>query len=359
MYKLVLKKLDQILIEAQTALQKITNKEALVLWRQKFLGRNSVLKPILETFKDISHSERIKQGKLINVFKTTLTKAFDEKQAKLILALKTKKLAQEKIDPTIDLQPFFKHETGGRHPISIVVNQIKTFFSHLGYEIGSGIEVEKKDINFTKLNIDPNHPAHNIQDSFYIKDSPELLMRTHCTNMTVRRLLQEKSPTLYHPFAYLAIGDVYRRDDDDATHSHQFMQADGVAVDKNISMAHLKWTLNNLCRHLFGQDIPIRCRPSYFPFTEPSLEFDILCTICNGQKCSVCKYSGYIEVLGAGMINNEVFKRCHKDASWQGIAFGIGIERITMLKYHINDIRQLYLNDARFLKYFHNIKIAF
>jgi phenylalanyl-tRNA synthetase alpha chain len=218
----------------------------------------------------------------------------------------------------------------------------------MGYQVMEGPEIEVDEINFEKLNLPKNHPARDMQDTFYITD--ELLLRTHTSPVQVRTMLDNADKG---PIQIICPGKVFRRDDDDATHSHQFIQIEGLVIDKKTSMADLKGTLLEVARKMFGEKREIRLRPSYFPFTEPSVEVDVTCANCNGKGCNICKQTGWIEILGAGMVNNKVLEASGYDSSiYQGFAFGMGVERIAMLKYGINDIRMFYLNDLRFNKQF-------
>ncbi|MDE6656633.1 MAG: phenylalanine--tRNA ligase subunit alpha, partial [Anaeroplasmataceae bacterium] len=221
----------------------------------------------------------------------------------------------------------------------------------MGYSIAEGPEIETDEYCFEKLNLPKGHPARDMQDTFYI--NPELLLRSQTSPVQVRTMLAEKGK----PIKIICPGKVYRRDADDATHSHQFMQCEGLVLGKDITLADLKGALLEMARKMFGEDREIRLRPSFFPFTEPSVEVDVSCGLCGGKGCSVCKGSGWIEVLGAGMVNNNVLKMCGYDPEEiQGFAFGIGVERITMLKYRIDDIRNFYTNDIRFLNQFKEVK---
>ena len=231
------------------------------------------------------------------------------------------------------------------------IEEIEDLFIGMGYEVAEGPEVEMDHYNFELLNLPKDHPARDMQDTFYI--DPTTLLRTHTSPVQARTMLAKGGK----PIKIICPGKVYRRDDDDATHSHQFMQVEGLVLGKNISLGDLKGTLLAVARKIFGDEREIRLRPSYFPFTEPSVEVDVTCFKCGGKGCSMCKGSGWIEVLGAGMVNNNVLTMCGYDPNEiQGFAFGIGVERFTMLKYGIDDIRNFYLSDIRFLKQFKVVK---
>lgn len=237
---------------------------------------------------------------------------------------------------------------GAKHPLTRTVEEIEDLFLGLGYEIVEGFEVEQDYYNFEALNLPKSHPARDMQDSFYITD--EILMRTHTSPVQARTMEQRNGEG---PVKILCPGKVYRRDSDDATHSHQFTQIEGLVVDENIKMSDLKGTLELLAKQLFGEDREIRLRPSYFPFTEPSVEVDVSCFKCGGSGCNVCKQTGWIEILGAGMVHPNVLEKAGFDSNkYSGFAFGMGPDRIAMLKYGIEDIRHFYTNDVRFLNQF-------
>jgi phenylalanyl-tRNA synthetase alpha chain len=255
------------------------------------------------------------------------------------------KLEKEKIDVTLDAPDF---SNGSTHILNQIVEEIEDLFIGMGYSIKEGPEIETDEMNFEKLNLPKDHPARDMQDTFYITD--DTLLRTHTSPVQVRTMLEYGWKK---PVKIICPGKVYRRDDDDATHSHQFVQIEGLVVDKKTTMSDLKGTLLTLSRAMFGEDREIRLRPSYFPFTEPSVEVDVTCAACKGQGCNICKHTGYIEILGAGMVNNKVLAAAGYDPEvYQGFAFGLGIERIAMLKYGIEDIRHFYTNDLRFNKQF-------
>ena len=238
------------------------------------------------------------------------------------------------------------------HPLSIIVSQLEELFLGMGYQIAEGPEVESDYFNFELMNLPKGHPARDMQDTFYIDENT--LMRTHTSPVQAHTLLAAKGKG---PIKVICPGKTYRRDDDDATHSHQFTQIEGLVVDENISMAHLKGTLLEFAKKMFGNNREIRFRPSYFPFTEPSIEVDVSCFNCGGKGCNICKGTGWIEILGAGMVHPNVLNMCGYDSNkYTGFAFGIGPERIAMLKYGIPDIRYFYTNDIRFLKEFDKVE---
>ena len=269
----------------------------------------------------------------------------EEKKAALEEAALLARLEAEKIDVTLPAAPL---KTGTLHPLTLVTQEMEDLFISMGYTIGEGPEVELDLYNFERANIPADHPARDMQDTFYI--NPEVLLRTHTTAIQMREL--EKAAGKL-PVKVICPGKVYRRDDDDATHSHQFMQCEGLVVAENITLADLKGTLSYMADRMFGKGRDIRFRPSYFQFTEPSVEVDVSCHMCGGKGCPVCKGTGWIEVLGGGMVHPNVLEMAGFDSKkCSGFAFGVGVERVAMLKYGVDDIRNFYINDARFLKMF-------
>lgn len=321
--------------------------------KSKYLGKKSAFSDVLKSLVNFDDEEKSELGKLVNSFKMEIMDLINEKIVKLEHEKLENQLKAAQIDVTL---PGIGQQLGYRNPLFLVIEEITTIFKNLGYQVISGTEVDNEEYNFNRLNLPENHPARAMQDTFYINDPHKgknrLLLRTHCTNMTAR-ILSSAKQELKEPLAYISLGNVYRKDDDDATHSHQFMQMDAFLAGHGVTFANLKWTLEYFCQKLFGEDSKIRLRPSYFPFTEPSAEVDVSCPICGGRGCSLCKHTGWIEILGAGMIHPNVFQACGiKDATITGFAFGVGIERIAMIKYSIDDIRLFYNNDLRFLKQF-------
>lgn len=312
--------------------------------RATYTGKKSPLSEILKTMVDLAVEQKKIIGKRANEVKTKIEEAIAARRKELELMQINNKLKNESIDVTLPGKDF---KTGTLHPLSKVINEVEEIFIGMGYSIAEGPEVEIDLFNFEMLNVPKGHPARDMQDSFYITDN--LLMRTQTSPVQVRTLLEKKGA----PVKILAPGKVYRRDDDDATHSHQFMQFEGLVVDKNITMSDLKGTLQLFVKKMFGDNRNIRFKPSYFPFTEPSVEVDVSCFKCGGSGCPICKHSGWIEVLGAGMVHPNVLKGAGYDPEvYKGFAFGIGIERVAMLRHGIDDIRNFYLNDQRFLDQF-------
>ncbi len=337
-----LKKLQQ---EALEKIEASTDLKQLNDVRVAYLGKKGPITEVLRGMGKLSAEERPKMGALVNVIREEITNAIEAKQKMLEEAAVAAKLAEETIDVTL---PGYEVKTGSHHPMTKVVEEIEDLFIGMGYEVAEGPEVEEDYYNFEALNLPQGHPARDMQDSFYITDAT--LMRTHTSPVQVRTMLKHEGKG---PVKIICPGKVYRRDNDDATHSHQFMQIEGLVVDKKISMSDLAGTLEVFAKKMFGEDREIRLRPSFFPFTEPSVEVDISCKICAGKGCNVCKGTGYIEVLGAGMVHPNVLKMSGFDpAEYSGFAFGMGVERIAMLKYGIDDIRHFYSNDIRFLKQF-------
>lgn len=311
-----------------------------------YLGKKGSLTQVLRGMGKLSPEERPVVGEIANQVREAITTAIDEKQTTLENAALEEKLKAESIDVTLPGRPV---KVGGPHLLTKVIEEIEDLFIGMGYEVREGPEVETDYFNFEALNLPKDHPARDMQDSFYITN--ELLLRTHTSPVQARTMKEYKGEK---GFKMICPGRVYRRDTDDATHSHQFTQIEGLYVDKDVKMSDLKGVLNLFAKKMFGEDRNIRLRPSFFPFTEPSVEMDISCKVCNGEGCSVCKGTGWIEILGAGMVHPNVLEMGGYDPKvYSGFAFGMGPERIAMLKYGVNDIRQFYLNDSRFLKQFH------
>ncbi|GKQ42528.1 phenylalanine--tRNA ligase alpha subunit [Companilactobacillus sp. RD055328] len=315
--------------------------------RVKLLGKKGPITDALKSMKDLSAEERPKIGAIANQIKKELTEAIAKRQVELVQLVIQEKVKKETIDVTLPSRQTKK--TGTQHILNQIIEDIEDLFIGLGYQVISGPEVEEDKYNFEKMNIPKDHPARDMQDTFYIDD--ELLMRTHTSPQQARTM--EQHDFSKGPLKMISPGKVYRRDTDDATHSHQFHQIEGLVVDENITMADLKGTLEVLVRHVFGEDRKIRFRPSYFPFTEPSVEVDITCFACGGDGCRICKQTGWIEVLGAGLVHPNVLRNSGIDPEvYSGFAFGVGPDRFAMLKYGVEDIRNFYSNDVRFLEQF-------
>lgn len=313
--------------------------------RVSYLGKKGPITEVLKGMGALSAEERPKVGAIANEVRAAIQEKLEQKTKEIEEALVAKKLAKETIDVTLPGRP---QMMGSKHPLTIVIEEIEDLFIGMGYEIAEGPEVESDYYNFEMLNLPKGHPARDMQDSFYITE--DILLRTHTSPVQARTMLGKKDKK---PFKIICPGKVYRRDDDDATHSHQFTQIEGLVVGENICMSDLKGTLDVFAKKMFGSDREIRLRPSFFPFTEPSVEMDISCMMCGGCGCNTCKQTGWIEILGAGMVHPNVLEMAGFDSKkYSGFAFGMGPERIAMLKYGINDIRHFYTNDVRFLSQF-------
>ncbi len=313
--------------------------------RVQYLGKKGALTQILRGMGRLSPEERPEIGNLANRIRSEWEQALHEQEERLKEAALHEQLERERIDVTL---PGKRGLASSKHPLSLVIEQIEDIFLGLGFEIAEGPEVETDFYNFEALNIPPNHPARDMQDSFYITET--ILMRTHTSPVQIRTMERKRGQV---PVRIICPGKVYRRDDDDATHSHLFTQVEGLVVDEGIRMSDLKGILLVFAREMFGPEVDIRLRPSFFPFTEPSAEVDISCVICNGNGCRVCKDTGWLEILGSGMVHPRVLEVAgYNSQRYTGFAFGMGVERIAMLKYGIEDIRHFYTNDMRFLHQF-------
>ncbi|QGS52166.1 phenylalanine--tRNA ligase subunit alpha [Spiroplasma tabanidicola] len=345
----MLKKLEEILKTFRKEIKDAKDKKSHEELKRKYASRDSALVEISRDLKDLDPDQKREFGIKINEVRTEVFSALNELEDALKYEELKKQLEKEKIDISLQGMTF---KRGSKHPLNLVIDEISDIFTELGYEMVSGTEFESDEYCFQKLNMPIGHPARDMQDTFYVDEKN--VLRTHCTNMTARRLTQlSKMNVEEKSIASISYGNVYRRDDDDATHSHQFMQIDGFAVGKKINFATLKWTLEYMCKRLFSPKTKIRLRPSFFPFTEPSCEVDISCVNCSGSGCKVCKNTGWIEILGSGMIAPEVIEQNGLDSNEVGgLAFGIGVERVAMLKFGINNIRDFYENDIRFLEQF-------
>jgi len=309
--------------------------------RIKYLGKKGPIQEAMKVMKDLDEEGRKALGKLANDTKNMITEALEAKESRLQEEELKRKLEAEKIDVTL---PSRKKPLGIAHLTQQVITEIEDIFLGMGYTIAEGPEVESDYYNFERLNLPKGHPARDMQDSFYITE--DLLLRTHTSPVQARTMLKYKGQG---PVKIICPGKVYRRDDDDATHSHQFVQIEGLVIDEKITMSDLKGTLAYFAKKMFGEEREIRFRPSFFPFTEPSVEVDVTCAKCLGKGCPMCKHTGYIEILGAGMVHPNVLRMGGFDPDkYQGFAFGMGPERIAILKYGIDDIRQFYTNDLRF-----------
>ncbi len=339
-------RLEQLREENQKRIKETTDLDALNQIRVNLLGKKSPITEVLRGLKNLDQDERPKVGAFANQIKADLQANLQIRREALEQAAIDAKLESETIDVTL---PGDQMLEGTPHILDQIMDDIEEFFIGQGYQVVDGPEVEEDHYNFEMLNIPKDHPARDMQDTFYIDD--QLLMRSQTSPVQARTL--EVHDFSKGPLKMISPGRVYRRDTDDATHSHQFHQVEGLVIDKHITMADLKGTLLTLAQHVFGADRKIRLRPSYFPFTEPSVEVDVSCFRCNGKGCAICKYSGWIEVLGAGMVHPNVLTNAGVDADvYGGFAFGLGPDRFAMLKYGIDDIRSFYQGDLRFLTQF-------
>ena len=335
--------LQQIKETATSQLKKISDLQELDSVRVKLLGKKGELTGILKQMGKLSAEERPAMGQLANEVRAYLETAIAEKQEALKKAAMEQKLKLETIDVTM---PGTKVTKGHEHPLNIVLDDIKDIFIGMGFEIAEGPEVETDYYNFEALNLPKNHPARDTQDTFYISDN--ILLRTQTSPVQIR-VMENKKP----PIRIIAPGRVYRSDAVDATHSPVFHQIEGLVVDKNITMADLKGCLEAVVKKIYGENAVIRFRPHHFPFTEPSAEVDLQCFNCHGEGCRICKNEGWIEILGCGMVHPKVLANCGIDPEeYSGFAFGIGLERLVMGRYAIDDMRMFYDNDVRFLSQF-------
>lgn len=339
--------LDQLLVEVQQRIEVATDLTLLEKVRVEILGKKGPIQAQLQHMKQLTPEQKKAFGQQINVIKNEIARLIEAKMDALEMQRLQQTIQDELVDVTMPAKQVVL--AGQRHPLFQIIHEVETFFKTMGYEVLSGLEVEKDYYNFEAVNIPKDHPARDMQDTFFI--DTEYLLRTHTSGIQARTL--EQASAADFPIKIIAPGKVYRRDDDDATHSHQFMQIEGMYVGKNISMADLKGTLQVLVEHLFGKGRNIRLRPSYFPFVEPGVEVDVSCANCQGAGCSVCKKTGYIEILGAGLVHPSLLELANIDSTvYSGFAFGLGVDRVAMLKYGVEDIRHFYTNDLRFLKQF-------
>ena len=320
----------------------VNNKEELESFRIKYLGTKGLLKNIMGEMKNVPVEQKKEAGQLLNEFKIFVESFYGELTSKIEDASGS---SENKIDISLPGQPL---PLGSRHPISIVHNKIVSIFQRLGFSVAEGPEIEDDWHNFTALNLPENHPARDMQDTFYISQNPDWLLRTHTSSVQIREMEKKQLP-----LRIICPGRVYRNETISARAHCFFNQVEGLYIAENVSFADLKQTLYFFVKEMFGEDVKVRFRPSYFPFTEPSAEMDISCLICSGKGCSVCKRTGWVEILGCGMVHPSVLDNCGIDSTkYNGFAFGMGIERITMLTYQVKDLRLFSENDVRFLKQF-------
>ncbi len=311
--------------------------------RVNFLGKKGELTSILKSMKDVAPEDRPKVGQMVNEVREEIEKSLEETKTRMEKAVREAKLASETIDVTL---PSKKNNVGHRHPNTITLEDVENIFIGMGYEVAEGPEVEKDYYNFEALNIPADHPAKDEQDTFYING--DFLLRTQTSSTQVHEMEKGKLP-----IKMIAPGRVFRADEVDATHSPSFHQIEGLVIDKDITFADLKGTLAEFAKEIFGDDVKVKFRPHHFPFTEPSAEMDVSCFKCGGKGCRFCKGEGWIEILGCGMVHPHVLEMSGIDPNeYTGFAFGLGLERIAVLKYEIDDMRLLYENDIRFLEQF-------
>ena len=335
--------LEEIRKAAKEALDSFDSREQLEEARIKYLGKKGELTAILKQMGKLSAEERPVIGQLANEIRSDIEEKIAQKTAELKEKELERKLKEETIDVTM---PGKQPEIGHKHPLTIVLDEIKEIFMGMGFDVAEGPEVEYDYYNFEALNIPKDHPARDTQDTFYIEDN--IVLRTQTSPMQIRFMENNKPP-----FRMIAPGRVFRSDAVDATHSPLFHQIEGLVVDKGVTMADLKGTLEAFAKRLYGEDTKIRLRPHHFPFTEPSCEIDVSCFKCGGKGCSMCKNEGWIEILGGGMVHPKVLKNGGVDPDeYSGFAFGVGLERLVMFRFNIDDMRLLYENDIRFLEQF-------
>ena len=335
--------IDELAKQAEESLGQVSSKETLATFWQEYLSKNGKIPALMKNLRSVAPEERPAMGKIINELKAKVQTEYDAAADKVKQAELAARNAAETVDITL---PAKTRAVGGLHPLTLVTNQIIDVFSGMGFAVAESPEIEDDDHNFTRLNVPKDHPARDMQDTFYLSD--EFLLRTQTSGGQIRTMDSQKPP-----IKVLIPGRVFRSDSD-ATHSPMFHQMEGLVVDKGITLGDLQGALNTFVQKLFGADTRTRLRPSYFPFTEPSVEVDVSCFECHGKGCPLCKHTGWIEVLGGGVVNRKVLENCNIDPDeYSGFAFGIGIERIAMLKYGINNIGLMFENNLQFLKQFH------
>ena len=341
----MIEKLEKIKSEALKAIEECKGEVELNNVKSKYMGKKSEFTEIMAGMGKLLQEEKKKVGAKSNEVRTAITEALESKLKSIKDSALNEKLENDKIDISL---PSKRRKMGTRHPLTIVREEIEDLFISMGYDVVDGPEIETDNYAFEMLNLPKSHPARDAQDSFYITE--EMLLRPHTSPVQIRSMLANEEKK---PFKLICPGKTYRRDDDDATHSHQFSQIEGLVVGENISLSDLKGTLEVFARKMFGRNREIRFRASYFPFTEPSYEVDVSCFNCDTKGCNICKGTGWIEILGCGMVHPNVLENCGFDhTKYQGFAFGVGIERVASLKFGVNNIRDYFTNDYRFLSNF-------
>ncbi|MCD6133806.1 MAG: phenylalanine--tRNA ligase subunit alpha [Deltaproteobacteria bacterium] len=334
--------MEEILEKLKQEIKEIHNLESLKKVKAAYLGKKGCITKLLKNISTLSAEKRKNYGEKVNRLKREAEKIFSQKSESIKKEIENLSLEREKLDITL---PGRRYAKGSLHPLSIVLREIEDIFEGLNFSIEEGPEIEYELYNFDMLNMPKEHPARDMHDTFYIDEG--MLLRTHTSPVQIR-VLKEKVP----PLMFISPGKVYRRDAD-ISHSPMFHQVEGMIVDKKLSFSHLKGIMTVFLRKFFGEETELRFRPSYFPFTEPSAEVDIQCIVCKGNGCRLCSYTGFLEILGCGVVHPNVFKAAGYDPEiWKGLAFGMGVERMAMLKYGIDDIRLFFENDYRFLKNF-------
>ncbi|MBS1635445.1 MAG: phenylalanine--tRNA ligase subunit alpha [Bacteroidetes bacterium] len=338
----MLERINNILAEVEEFTAQ--SKEQLEEYRIKWLSKKGQISELFEDFKTVAPEVKREMGQKLNELRNKAQEKINDLKEKF--EKDNSSSAAASIDLTLPSDPAI--QLGARHPLSVVKNQIIDIFSRIGFTVSDGREIEDDWHNFTALNTPENHPARDMQDTFYVQTNPEIVLRTQTSSVQVH-IMENQKP----PIRTISPGRVYRNEAISARAHCQFHQVEGLYIDEQVSFADLKQTLQYFSKEMFGADTKIRMRPSYFPFTEPSAEVDISCTLCKGKGCNVCKYTGWVEILGCGMVDPQVLENCGIDSQkYKGFAFGMGIERITMLKYQVKDLRLFFENDVRFLKQF-------
>ena len=340
------KKFDEIKKSLEEDLKDVEDLKVLDDLRIKYLGKKGLITELNSEIKNVPNEEKKEFGMKVNELKDQFNTFYDSVKERLAQAALNERLETEAIDISL---PSTKVPVGAPHILEKVIEEVEEVFLSMGYDVVDGPEIEEDKYNFEMLNIPKGHPARDAQDTFYI-EGEEILLRSQTSPVQVRTMLKGEGKV---PIRMICPGKTYRRDDDDASHSHQFMQIEGLLVDKNISLSDLKGTMDVLFKRLFGKDVETRFRPSYYQFTEPSVEVDITCVNCHGKGCNVCKHTGWVTVVGAGVVHPNVLRMSGYDPDvWSGFAFGFGAERLAMMKYDINDIRTFYNADLREAKVF-------
>lgn len=340
---MIKEQLDKIKEEALQKIAKVNNLDMLNDLKVAYLGKKGELTAVLKGMKDVLPEDKPKVGQMVNEVRQMLEEKLAQTKDELVKTAREEQMKMETIDVTL---PAKKNVLGHSHPNTVALNEVERIFTSMGYEVVEGPEIEYDEYNFAKLNIPANHPAKDEQDTFYI--NKEIVLRTQTSPVQARMMEKGKLP-----IRMISPGRVFRSDEVDATHSPSFHQVEGLVIDKNITFADLKGTLAEFAKMLFGPETKVKFRPHHFPFTEPSAEMDVTCFKCGGKGCRFCKGSGWIEILGCGMVHPNVLDMCGVDKNeYTGFAFGVGLERIALLKYEIDDMRLLYENDIRFLQQF-------